>query len=151
MAFLISCALHDSSPRIWRKLIALGLHQNYFGAPLAERKSTNRLCTVVECGNYYNVKDENLEENIYDCKDNAELFFALAALRDDTDVNQWFIYDNRSWNDEDPQRFWFVCRQDSIEDDMCYDQMWQDCTKATARELVAHFTGDDDDEIMQNH
>ena len=29
-----------------------------------------------------------------DCKDNEELFLAIASLRNDTDKNQWFVYDS---------------------------------------------------------
>ncbi|ROS84840.1 hypothetical protein EEL39_15970 [Muribaculaceae bacterium Isolate-080 (Janvier)] len=117
---------------------------------MASRNKDNKFCVVVERGSFYCVKEKNLSDYIFDCKDNEELFFALAALRDDSDIHQWFIYDNRHWNDEDPQRFWFICKRESIEDDMCYDAMYADCEKATEAELKVHFNDGDDDPVIKN-
>lgn len=150
MGFTSRCAIHDSNPRIWRKLIHFGLHPNACSPKMASRNKDNEFCVVVERGSFYCVKEKNLSDYIFDCEDNEDLFFALAALRDDSDINQWFIYDNRDWNDEDPQRFWFICKRESIEDDMCYDAMFTDCEKATEAELKVHFNDGDDDPIIQN-
>ena len=105
---------------------------------------------VVDGGTFYNTTEDNIDEQIYDCKDNEGLFFALAALRNDSDIHQWFVYDNRAWDDENPTRCWFICKQESIEVDMCYDQMYNDCEKASARELIEHFNGMDDDDVIIN-
>ncbi|MBD5357410.1 MAG: hypothetical protein HDR88_10470 [Bacteroides sp.] len=150
MGFTSRCAIHDSNPRIWRKLIHFGLHPNACSSKMTARNNDNQLCTVVEGGSFYLVKECNLPDYVYDCDDNEESFFALAALRDDSDIYQWFIYDNRDWNDEDPERYWFVCKQDSIEDDMFYDAMYADCEKATEAELKLHFNDGDDDTVIEN-
>lgn len=150
MAYLGKCAIHASSPRIWRRLINFGLHPNPCGTTMIARSKKNRICTVVQNGSFFNATEDEISEGIHDCENNDELFFALAALRDDSDINQWFIYDNRAWNDDNPVRCWFICKQESIEDDMCYDCMFTDCEKATERELILHFNGDDDDEIVTN-
>lgn len=60
-----------------------------------------------------------------DCGDNEELFIALAALRDDTAKNQWFVADN----------IWVKCYND-IPDK--YIQMHGH--KATPEEIIKHFT-----------
>lgn len=60
-----------------------------------------------------------------DCGDNEELFIALAALRDDTDKNQWFIVDD----------LWIKSSND-IPDK--YVQMHGD--KATVEEIIEYFT-----------
>ena len=64
-----------------------------------------------------------------DCGTNEELFLAIAALRDDTDKNQWFT-DGEHWN-------------------LCNDQDWAInydrwipsiyFHKATVEELIKHF------------
>jgi len=150
MAFLGKCAIHKSNPRIWRRLMNFGLHPNPCSPTMIARNKGNQVCMVVDGGTFYNTTEDNIDEQIYDCKDNEGLFFALAALRDDSDLHQWFVYDNRTWNDEKPTRFWFICKQDKVEDDMCHDQMFTDCEKATKEELIAHFTGWDDDDVAIN-
>lgn len=150
MGFSSKCAIHESNPRIWRKLIHFGLHPNACLPTMTARSKENKICTVVERGSFFCIKEDNLLDYIYDCKDNEDLFFALAAIRDDSDINQWFIYGNRHWNDKDPQRFWFICKRDKIEDDMCIDLMYNDCEKATDTELKVHFNDGDDDPIVKN-
>lgn len=145
MGFTSYCAIHDSNPRIWRRLMNLGLHPDSCDTKMIARSNVNRICTVVERGTFMCVKEDDLSKKSVDCGTNEDIFFALATLRDDTDIHQWFIYDNRDWDDEDPQRFWFLCKQESVEDDMCYDQMYQDCEKATEREIIEHFSCLDDD------
>lgn len=153
MGFTAKVAIHASRPYIWRRLMGFGLNPDPV-TPMKTRNASNRLCTIVEDGVFYNVNEKALEgmaDYIYDCKDNTKLFFALAPLRDDSDIHQWFIYDNRGTADEDDgRRFWFVCRRDNIEDDMCKDRMFEDCEKAEIKEIIAHFTGWDDDEEIIN-
>ena len=57
-----------------------------------------------------------------DCGTNEELFLAIAALRDDTDKNQWFT-------DGD---LWFKCG-----DEVCNEG--RKTHKATVDELIEHF------------
>ena len=149
MAYLSKCAIHKSSPRIWRKLINFGLHPNPRGMSMVCRNDRNNICTVVYSGVFTNLTEAELDDEIIDCAEDEELFFALAALRDDSDINQWFVYDNRAWNDKDPIYYWFICQQESIESDMCVDAMYEDCEKATEAEIIAHFKGLDDDEQIQ--
>ena len=68
------------------------------------------------------------------CGNNVELFLALATVRDDTDKNQWFIYDN-----EKDEPIWFLCNEDNLEDEMFYDMMFLDCRKATNEEIIKYF------------
>lgn len=146
MAFLSKCAIQDSSPQIWRQLVKIGLKRNPFSPRLKESTWDNPLCTVVDNGIFYDLRKRDLTKDVTDCGKDDRLFFALAALRDDSDIHQVFIYDNRSWNEENPQRFWFRCDLDKIEDDMCKDSCFLDCAKATKEELLYHFSGQDDDD-----
>lgn len=146
MAFLSKCVLQDSSPQIWRKLVELGLKRNPVMPRMRESTASNPLCTVVEHGVFYDARKSHIPSGFVDCKRDKRLFFALAALRNDTDIHQVFIYDNRYWNNENPSRFWFLCQMDRIEDDMYLDNQYADCTKASEKELLYHFSGNDDDD-----
>ena len=75
-----------------------------------------------------------VEEELPDEK----LFLSIAALRDDSDIHQWFIHDDSDWND-DPNIFWYKCESESINDDMVLNLMCNDCRKATVEELIKHF------------
>lgn len=80
--------------------------------------------------------------NNIDCGDNEEMFFALAALRDDTNEHQWFIATDTLWDEnydgeittyfEEGQ--WFKYDEWSyIEDLPSYFR------KATVEEIIEHF------------
>lgn len=150
MAFTECCVIRKSNPSLWRQLMGLGIRQNRCVPKLEERTMANQMCVVVEKGTFFTMKQENVLDCVYDCGTNIDLFLALAVLRDDTDIHQWFIYDNRDWNDKQPMRGWHLCKQDSIMDDMAFNNMYQDCEKATRLEIIAHFTGMDDDEIFED-
>ena len=69
-----------------------------------------------------------------DCGENEELFLALAALRDDSDINQYFICDKVS----------FTLGKTYYPDDYLYyqyDEFFdkQNWHKATVEELIEHF------------
>lgn len=73
-----------------------------------------------------------------DCGDNEELFLAIAALRDDTDIYQWFVMDVEEYM-EINQGDWFLATDRNKGkhigtqiDPMC-------CHKATVKELIEHF------------
>lgn len=75
-----------------------------------------------------------LEENnnYIDCKENEELFLAIAALRDDTDINQWFTDLSGHWEkctfNEGYKFIWFN-----------YNLNIRNAYKATVKELIKHF------------
>ena len=66
------------------------------------------------------------DDGSIDCGDNEELFIALAAMRDDTDKNQWFVVDND---------IWIKCSNDMPDK---YIQL--NGHKATPEEIIKHFT-----------
>ena len=82
--------------------------------------------------------------NDIDCGTNEELFLAIAALRDDTNENQWFICDVNHWDRADNGELtvyaeigeWIFCK--SNDDDCARDNHYH---KATVEELIAHFKG----------
>lgn len=85
-------------------------------------------CMHSECGL------SNMAYNgLIDCGDNEELFLAIAELRDDSDIHQWFILQNGNF---------YKCECESMID------MWGDFeeelgekypAKATVQELIEHF------------
>lgn len=78
-----------------------------------------------ECSTYTTITHEMLDtKDPYstwncagriDCKTNEELFLAIAALRDDSDINQWFTDNKFAGN----QRF-TICKQDSWKEHFNY-------------------------------
>ena len=87
-------------------------------------------------GGEFNAYDKNA--GFVDCNDSEELFLAISALRDDSDIHQWFIHDDSDWN-SDPSIFWHKCESESIKIDMAFNIMYNDCRKATVEELIEHF------------
>lgn len=76
------------------------------------------------------------------CIDNKELFIALAALRDDTNENQWFIAQDTMW-DEDyngeinvyyEEGEWLIWGYYSL-----METRPSDFRKATKEEIIKHF------------
>ena len=53
---------------------------------------------------YYVPYKVQVDSSWIDCGTNEELFLAIAALRDDSDIHQWFVHDDSGWND-DPNIF----------------------------------------------
>ena len=82
---------------------------------------------------YYVPYKVQVDNSWIDCGTNEELFLAIAALRDDSDIHQWFIHQDCSF---------LKCECDSKID------MWGDYEypqevypmKATVEELIKHFT-----------
>ena len=47
--------------------------------------------------------EPNLDEGYINCRDNADMFLAIAALRDDTDDFQWLTNDDHTyWERKEP-------------------------------------------------
>lgn len=91
--FIQSCFIKKNTPELRKKLEELGYKYNgsdteFWGA------------NALYCfdGKYYEVYPAKplRYHSIVDCGTNEELFLALAALRDDTDANQWFT-DGEIW------------------------------------------------------
>lgn len=96
MGFTTQCFIRKSTYKLMDKLNGLGYR--LFGCELNED-----LCifTKPECGLYSVEFFSNIshpkESNSIDCGTNEEFFLAIAALRDDTDDNQWFTNGKGDW------------------------------------------------------
>lgn len=132
MGFTTAAFIRRNTPELRKKLEELG-YKNY-GNPF-QTTDDSKLITTID-GEYvpYNVP---LDDSFIDCGTNEELFLAIAALRDDTDDSQWFVYP--------PENSWFIC----VDDDINYAReniresvqaAWFHCShKATVEELIKHF------------
>jgi hypothetical protein len=117
-------------------------------------------CTEARCGlyngkrsytPYFCAEDSermNTVRNSIDCGTNIMLFFAIAALSDDTDKYQWFY--STGWTDFEgnplPDK-WVFCDQDTLEhfawvnnSPNTYKTGWK---KANVEELINHFGKDE--------
>ena len=87
MSFTQSCFIRKNTPELRKKLEELGYKMNLIYSP-------NEHNLYIGSGVY---SSANFIDNYYlDCGTNEELFLALAALRDDTDKNQW-LTDGKIW------------------------------------------------------
>ena len=128
--FTQPCFIRKNTPELRKELEVLGYnrHPSYIDN---EYLYLNR-------GFYHtNVVGYSEEiERMIDCGTNEELFLALAALKYDTDKNQWFVNDNG---------YFEMCFNDKVENYLCghgvrkYRQIDETYHKATVEELIEHF------------
>lgn len=72
------------------------------------------------------------------CGTNEELFLAIAALRDDSDIHQWFIHNNSCF-DEHQSEVWHKSKSENILNDFKVNNLPNDWRKATVEELIKHY------------
>lgn len=136
MGFTTQCFIHKNTANIRNRLKELGYYCNpYLGWH-------NLFTCVFGINSVYSLDDYDTNglkeiDGLIDCGTNEDLFLAIAALRDDTDKNQWFVYPN--------ENIWFICNdydinyvREYIRDSVQY--AWFHCShKATVNELIEHF------------
>lgn len=141
--FTSKCFIRKNTPELRKRLEELG----YLPPSKLWYDENFAICTICRDnrGGYFTFKIDDDFENIIkssypyiDCSDNEDLFLALAALRDDTDVNQWFVMDIEVYMDIN-QGDWFIAtdRNKGKHIGTQIDPMY--CHKATVEELVEHF------------
>lgn len=87
MTFTKTCFIRKNTPELRSKLERLGIVKH----PSCIESSNNYL--YVGRG-FYNTLPIGYDEeikNAIDCNYNEELFLAIAAIRNDTDIRQWFV------------------------------------------------------------
>ena len=141
--FITPCFIRKNTPELRKKLEELG----YFPSSKIWYDEKFAICTIYRdnAGEYFTFKiDDDFERIIapsypyIDCGTNEELFIALAALRDDSDVNQWFVMDVEEYMNIN-QGDWFLAtdRNKGKHIGTQIDPMY--CHKATVEELIEHF------------
>ena len=154
MAFLYKAFIRKNSPELRAKLEDLGYTNGAWETPRFHYPYLsvwpNPKFGLFKGEGFYMTEDDyrldgkvweyKPREDVIDCGDNEELFLAVAALRDDSDINQWFIYNSMDCIVPELRDFyWFKCEEDKIEDMMYYDCQYLCCKKATIEELIEHF------------
>ena len=146
MAFIQPCFIRKNTPELRKKLEELGYKP--FGSVKYEWDTGWGLSTDNRLGEFESFDNNGLEniikcespdyEDSIDCGTNEELFLALAALRDDTDFNQWFVMDVEIYIDIH-QGDWFIAtnRAKGNHVGTQIDPMY--CHKATVEEIIEHF------------
>ena len=133
--FTASCFIRKNTSELINKLIDLGYVKAFFDEEYAEGGVYG---LIIDQGDIVPLK-HGLQEmelmftyNFVDCDDNEELFLALAALRDDTDKWQLFVFDGIDVPDYFLQKgdMW-ICSLDK--------HLVENCHKATVEEIIEHF------------
>ena len=124
--FTQPCFIRKNTTELRKKLEELGYISHIFNNNDANNLYVDKL------GTYISVDIEN-QPHYIDCGTNEELFLALAALRDDTDKNQWVIDEaNECFGWEDS---WMICDKDDMNERSVYTHY----RKATVEEIIEHF------------
>ena len=129
--FTQPCFIRKNTPELIKKLEELGYINvgkvRYFGESIYTY-CEHKICYVSPC------KIKERYNTFIDCGTNEELFLALAALRDDTDKDQYWICDKVS----------VTIGKTYYPDDYIYyqyDEFFdkQNWHKATVEEIIEHF------------
>ena len=128
--FTTPCFIRKNTPELRKKLEELG----YKYSTQNGIKSNN---IVVSLGCIFDIYPIDTIKrgfnNCIDCGTNEKLFLALAALRDDTDKNQWVIDEaNECFGWENS---WSICDKDDMNERVVYTHY----RKATVEEIIEHF------------
>lgn len=130
MSFTQSCFIRKNTPELIEKLRDLGL--NFYAV-------TNGYYLLVQHGEVVGLLPETTLEylknrGVIDCEENEDLFLALAALRDDTDFLQWFVWDKTILTNKKGK--WMLSYVGNMRKDMIEQGIYH---KATPEELIEHF------------
>ena len=144
MVFIQPCFIRKNTPELRKKLEELGYEPCHQMTIYPNAYKNIAVCNFFG-SRYYGVSDDEAarpggitdaikNRGMIDCGTNEDLFFALAALRDDSDINQYFICDKVS----------FTIGKTYYPDDYLYyqyDEFFdkQNWHKATVEELIEHF------------
>ena len=152
---LQNCYIHKRTPELIEKVIELGYrycnqYDNTCDALHTRIESTYSSAHFVD--EHYSVMDSTSNFDGVNCGDNEDLFLAIAALRDDTDINQWFIFPDKIDGDpNNPDHYpliikpgWFLAKEDGFtasRNEAIYagENPINLPRKATVQELIDHF------------
>ena len=139
--FIYSCFIRINNERLKRELEHLGYDVSKLktGSCIATSTANSSAVEIDEesfdCSNPH--RTWNCSGRI-DCGKNEELFLAIAALRDDSDIDQWFVIDVDAYIDLNAGD-WFKATDINgrYHVGIKIDPMY--CHKATLNELINHF------------
>ena len=157
--FTTPCFIRENTIRLRNELEKLGYKP--FGSVKYEWDTGYGLSTDNRLGEFESFDDNGLEniikccspdnEDSIDCGTNENLFLSIAALRDDSDKEQWFI----TYKSSHPYMSYaaILCREDKWEDEYIketqqhnfIDTKPEDYHKANVKEIIRIYTDDDEE------
>ena len=157
MSFIQPCFIRKNTPEIRKKLEDLEYEPSY---PMVKYSEVFQNIAVFNFfgSKYYGVSDEEVSRpgnvsdaikngGMIDCGDNEELFFALAALRDDTPINNFYWFNRRLVKCEDKTEkhsflngFITILKCRCVDDpNICFGAEEDFLRKVTVEEIIEHF------------
>ena len=130
MAFLYKAFIRKNSPELRTKLEDLGYTNGAWETPRFHYPYLsvwpNPKFGLFKGEGFYMTEDDyrldgkvweyKPKEDVIDCGDNEQLFLAVAALRDDIDKHQWFIFENPGLYDDYPEKIWvYIFEENELE------------------------------------
>lgn len=131
MGFTTPCFIRKNTDNIRNRLKELGYYCNPY---LGWHNLFTCIFGIISVYSWYDDDINALKERdvLVDCGANEELFLAIAALRDDTDKNQWFTDGDK----------WILCPEIKFSTYWVYNDVDVNLDvihKATVNELIEHF------------
>src|SRR5574344_1434413 len=143
--FTMPCFIRKNTPKLRSKLTKLGYLTDVLFIDESDTIISTCNCSMdskhlMQYRRYFSTTcDEEIDDdeqlNGIDCETNEELFLAIAALRDDTDKNQWFTTKGSNCVDEK----WWLCQSNNF----YKNSLGSEFHKATVTELIRHFNRDE--------
>ena len=124
MGFTTSCFIRKNGKELQNKLADIGYKFTCF--PSGDAIVTENEISLAYIEKLSNVPYYGIEE---DCGENEELFLAIAALRNDSDIHQWFTDGIR----------WELCGVDEASYEGWKNRYKSVAHKATVEELIKYF------------
>lgn len=84
-------------------------------------------------GKYFGTDKTPTSSEVIDCGTNIPLFLAIAAIREDSDMGQWF------YKYVDDEKVWYFCKHDQLYAGGYWKDKVTEWEKATPEELIEHF------------
>lgn len=140
--FTTPCFIRKNTPELRKKLEELGYTPNSYESFWDD--DNRYLITFISPSGFNGfglcITDCCILSNksYIDCGTNEDLFLAVAALRDDSDVNQWFVMDVEEYIDIN-QGDWFIATDRNKGKHIGTQIEPLYCHKATIEELISHF------------
>ena len=135
MGFNTTCFIRKNNEVLRKSLFRMGYHEinvsekdDVYKNLRTGTDTMGRICRYMQ----WNSEES---KNCVDCGTNEELFLAIAALRDDSDVYQYFVNE---------KGMFVFCNQSELKHVIDNSEDWWDYSvsefhKATVAELIEHF------------
>ena len=150
MGFTQTCFIKNNTEQLrnklsdlgWKICLCCGFKESMWLRTLPQNSSIHGIGYYDEASSVEEELNRFLnskEENCIDCGTNEELFLAIAALRDDSDINQWFVLDKYIGQEDLPSILeGSLCFCDKKDSKDCFPKYYE-YHKATIEELINYF------------